>query len=203
MPSQFQSVPVHPSEITPKHVYLSRRDFIKAAGVLAGSMVLAACAPAVEEELPPPDPSIAAKTDELGDPVNTYADITNYNNYYEFTTDKRGVAQLARDFPTSPWEVEIGGLVRNPGKIGVEDLVKKYPPEERIYRLRCVEARSMVIPWLGFPLWSCSAMPNRPPMPDTSVSHPFTSPNSCPGSANPGTPGRTARACAWTKPCTT
>lgn len=153
MSSQFQSIPVHPSEITPKHVYLSRRDFIKAAGVLAGSVALAACAPSVETELPPPDPSITAKTDELGAPVNSYADITNYNNYYEFTTDKRGVAQLARHFPTSPWDVEIGGLVRKPGKIGVEDLVRKYPPEERIYRLRCVEAWSMVIPWLGFPLW--------------------------------------------------
>ncbi|MCS6994600.1 MAG: protein-methionine-sulfoxide reductase catalytic subunit MsrP [Anaerolineales bacterium] len=156
MTSLFQSVPVHPSEITPKHVYLSRRDFIKVAGVLAGSMALAACAPqslSSDSAPAPADPSLSSKTDELGDPVNSFEDITNYNNYYEFTTDKRGVAQLARDFPTSPWEVEIGGLVRKPGKFGVEDLVKKYPPEERIYRLRCVEAWSMVIPWLGFPLW--------------------------------------------------
>lgn len=156
MSSFFQSVPVHPSEITPKHVYLSRRDFIKAAGVLAGSMALAACAPqslSADSASAPADPSLSSKTDELGDPVNSFEDITNYNNYYEFTTDKRGVAQLARDFPTSPWDVEIGGLVRKPGKFGVEDLVKKYPPEERIYRLRCVEAWSMVIPWLGFPLW--------------------------------------------------
>ncbi len=143
------------SEITPKQVYLSRRDFIKAAGVLAGSMALAACG--VSETLEPTpaatrevDPNV--KTDELGDPANSYTDITNYNNFYEFTTSKEGVAPLAKDFPTSPWEVEVSGLVNNPGKFGVEDLVKMFPPEERIYRLRCVEAWSMVIPWMGFPL---------------------------------------------------
>jgi methionine sulfoxide reductase catalytic subunit len=144
------------SEITPKHVYLSRRDFIKAAGVLAGSMALAACgvsdslepAPIAEREI---DPNI--KTDELGDPANSYQDITNYNNFYEFTTSKEGVARLAKDFPTSPWDVEVYGLVNNPRTFGVEDLIKMFEPEERIYRLRCVEAWSMVIPWMGFPLW--------------------------------------------------
>ena len=142
------------SEITPKHVYLSRRDFIKAAGVLAGSMALAACAPDLSEatQISPADPATSAKTDELGDPVNSFKDITNYNNYYEFTTDKEGVARLSKDFKTSPWDVEVSGLVKNPRKFGVEDLIKSFPPEERIYRLRCVEAWSMVIPWMGFPL---------------------------------------------------
>ncbi len=157
MDSKFKSVPVTSSEITPKGVYLSRRDFIKAAGVLAGSMALAACAPATPSEpiptLAPADPSIAEKTDELGDPVNAFEDITNYNNYYEFTTDKAGVAVLAAGFKTSPWDVEVSGLVNNPRRFSVDDLVKKYQPEERIYRLRCVEAWSMVIPWVGFPLW--------------------------------------------------
>ncbi len=88
----------------------------------------------------------------MGDPVNTFQDITNYNNYYEFTTDKEGVAPLSKNFKTTPWDVEVSGLVKNPRKFGVEDLVKKYQPEERIYRLRCVEAWSMVIPWVGFPL---------------------------------------------------
>ena len=143
------------SEITPKHVYLSRRDFIKAAGILVGSMALAACAPDLAEpaeSAAPADPAVSAKTDELGDPVNSFEDITNYNNYYEFTTDKEGVARLAKGFQTSPWDVEVSGLVKNPRKFGVEDLVKTFPPEERIYRLRCVEAWSMVIPWMGFPL---------------------------------------------------
>jgi methionine sulfoxide reductase catalytic subunit len=123
--------------------------------VLAGSIALTACGvsetlaptPAVEREV---DPNV--KTDELGDPANSYTDVTNYNNFYEFTTSKEGVAPLAKDFPTSPWEVEVSGLVNNPGKFGVEDLVKLFPPEERIYRLRCVEAWSMVIPWMGFSL---------------------------------------------------
>jgi methionine sulfoxide reductase catalytic subunit len=147
------------SEVIPKEAYLSRRDFIKAAGVVAGSVVLAACAPQTlgsndsEPEAPPADPTIASKTDELGDPVNSYEDITNYNNYYEFTTVKEGVARLAEDFPTSPWDVQVYGLVNNPRTYSVDDLIGKFQPEERIYRLRCVEAWSMVIPWVGFPLW--------------------------------------------------
>jgi sulfoxide reductase catalytic subunit YedY len=90
--------------------------------------------------------------DELDDPVNSFRDITNYNNYYEFTTDKEGVARLAKDFPTSPWQVQVGGLVNNPRTYDIDELIKRFPSEERIYRLRCVEAWSMVIPWRGFAL---------------------------------------------------
>jgi sulfoxide reductase catalytic subunit YedY len=90
--------------------------------------------------------------DELGDPANTFQDITNYNNYYEFTTSKEGVARMAQGFQTSPWEVEVYGLVERPKKYSVDDLIRQFQPEERIYRLRCVEAWSMVIPWVGFPL---------------------------------------------------
>jgi len=143
------------SEITPKSVYLSRRDFIKAAGVLAGSLALTACGVAAPETAGPTSAAPAdgtAKSDEKGSPATSYRDITTYNNYYEFTTDKAGVADLSKNFATRPWEIEVGGLVNNPGKFSVDDLVKKFPPEERIYRLRCVEAWSMVIPWVGFPL---------------------------------------------------
>ncbi len=155
MDANFKSIPVRSSEITPKQVYLTRRDFIKAAGVLAGSMALAACAPQLTGT---PEPTTAAqaaasaKTDELGDPVNTFDDITHYNNYYEFTTDKGGVAALSAKFKTSPWEVEVSGLVNKPKKYALEDLIRQFQPEERIYLLRCVEAWSMVIPWMGFPL---------------------------------------------------
>lgn len=153
MTDLYKSVPIKTYEITPKHVYLSRRDFIKAAGVVAGSAALAACAPSVDEEPrnAAPAPTSSA-TDELGDPVNTYEDITNYNNYYEFTVDKQGVAGLAQGFTTSPWTLEVGGLVNNPKTFAIEDLLKLFPQQERIYRLRCVEAWSMVIPWTGFPL---------------------------------------------------
>ena len=156
MSENFKSVPVKTSEITPKSVYLSRRDFIKAAGVIAGSVALVACAPQLASV--PAQPTSAAqavvsgKKDELGDPVNSFQDITNYNNYYEFTTDKAGVAPAAAKFKTSPWEVEVYGLVNKPKKYGLEDLIKQFQPEEHIYRLRCVEAWSMVIPWIGFPL---------------------------------------------------
>jgi sulfoxide reductase catalytic subunit YedY len=152
-----QNFPQIPSsEITPKQLYLTRRDFIKAAGVIAGSVVLAACAPQVMKNGPAtqsqPSPMPSGAKDDLGDPVNSFQDITNYNNYYEFTTDKAGVAALAANFKTSPWDVEVFGLVNKPQSYSVDDLVKKFQPEERIYRLRCVEAWSMVIPWMGFPL---------------------------------------------------
>jgi sulfoxide reductase catalytic subunit YedY len=147
------------SEITPKQAYLSRRDFIKAAGVMAGSMALAACAPGIAQQAPgssllptPSDLAISLKKDELGNQVNSFVDITNYNNYYEFTTDKGGVAPLSSKFKTSPWSVDVSGMVKNPKKYALEDLIKQFQPEERIYRLRCVEAWSMVIPWVGFPL---------------------------------------------------
>lgn len=147
------------SEITPKDVYLSRRAFMRAAGVIAGSLTLAACGISPTEtatQNPPNTPAAgatgAAGADDLRNELNALEDISNYNNYYEFTTDKEGVARLAKDFPTSPWAVEVGGLVNKPGKFDVDELVRRYPPEERIYRLRCVEAWSMVIPWMGFPL---------------------------------------------------
>jgi len=142
-----------PSEITPEEVYLSRRQFLKGALALgAGSILAAACSAAgIDYELGgTPD----SRTDELGDPVNALAEIGSYNNYYEFTTNKQDVGIAAKDFKISPWEVEVSGLVHNPKTFGLEDLLKLYTQEERIYRLRCVEAWSMVIPWMGFPLAS-------------------------------------------------
>jgi len=163
------------SEITPEHIYLSRREFLKSMGIVAGTAaLLAACAP---DQLPavttvpttrttPTEgsfvagnptktaeltPTAGSSTDEIGDTLNTFEDITNYNNYYEFSTDKSAVARLSEGYPTSPWEVQVGGLVNNPKTFSIDDL-KTFGNEERIYRLRCVEAWSMVIPWNGFPL---------------------------------------------------
>ena len=145
-------IKIDPSDITPKKLYLSRRQFIgSASAVVVGALVLAACKgnlPTAETGTPP---SAGASTDELGDPLTSYQDITHYNNYYEFSTNKEAVANLAKDFPTSPWNIEVSGLVKNPQIYSLEDL-RKFLPEERIYRLRCVEAWSMVIPWIGFPL---------------------------------------------------
>ncbi|HLO14755.1 MAG TPA: protein-methionine-sulfoxide reductase catalytic subunit MsrP, partial [Anaerolineales bacterium] len=93
-----------------------------------------------------------AKEDEFGDRANLFEDITHYNNFYEFSENKAAVNPLSKDFKSHPWTVEVGGLVNKPKKYAIEDLLKKFPQEERIYRLRCVEAWSMVIPWMGFPL---------------------------------------------------
>jgi sulfoxide reductase catalytic subunit YedY len=159
MTDKFKSIPVLSSEITPKSLYLSRRDFLKAAGIVTGTALLAACAPKVSEQAVESGPEAPAslstgKADELGDPTNSFDDITNYNNFYEFSTDKQAVAGLSKNFKTEPWTVEVSGLVNNPKTYGIEDLLKMFPQEERIYRLRCVEAWSMVIPWNGFPLAS-------------------------------------------------
>lgn len=150
----MKTYPIKSSEITPKHVYLSRRNFLKAAGVIAGSAALAACGPQSTgtPQNGATQPAAAGKIDELGSPLNSFQDITHYNNYYEFSTDKEGVARLVGDFKTSPWEVDVYGLVNQPKKYAVEDLISKFQPDEHIYRLRCVEAWSMVIPWVGFPL---------------------------------------------------
>ena len=96
-------------------------------------------------------PPLSADTDELGAPLASFEAVTNFNNYYEFTTRKDQVAQMAEGFQTSPWNLEVGGLVNKPRTFGLEDLLR-FEQEERIYRLRCVEAWSMVIPWIGFPI---------------------------------------------------
>ena len=154
MDNKYKSVPVESSEITPYSQYLSRRDFLKAAGIVTGSALLAACAPGGTESSEAIDVPTSNQTDEFGDPVNSFTDITNYNNFYEFSTNKEAVAPLSKDFTTSPWTVEVYGLVNKPKTYGIEDLLSKFTQEERIYRLRCVEAWSMVIPWTGFPLAS-------------------------------------------------
>lgn len=162
-------------EITPEEVFINRRKFMIGAGSAAGALALAACspvapptpsAPKADDAPPPPpltdlpdalaygEPYASAGTDELGDPLNTFEDVTNYNNYYEFSTDKAEVARLSENFVSRPWAVEVTGLVNKPAVYDVDDLIKNFTQEERIYRLRCVEAWSMVIPWVGFELGS-------------------------------------------------
>lgn len=147
------------SEITPEHLFRTRRQFIRSAGALSlGALALAACgttstpaAPGANAATPAPG-ATKGTTDELGDALTPFDAVTGYNNYYEFTTDKEGVATLAQNFKTTPWTLEVGGMVNKPQKIAIEDLLKRYPQEERVYRHRCVEGWSMVIPWTGFAL---------------------------------------------------
>lgn len=147
------------SEITSKYLYLSRREFLKSAGLLtASSLLLSACGgrdipstPSIEVESTATQ--AVTPSDELGDPLNSYNEITNFCNFYEFTTDKNAVAEISQDFITSPWAIQVGGLVHNPNTYDLDDLTK-FSQQERIYRMRCVEGWSMVIPWNGFSLAS-------------------------------------------------
>ncbi|MEO6391526.1 MAG: protein-methionine-sulfoxide reductase catalytic subunit MsrP [Pyrinomonadaceae bacterium] len=150
------------SEITSQANYLDRRNFIKGAA-LAGTVAATGLVyKSFNSPAPPPRPAekianLAAPGNvapPLGpdDKPNTLKEISNYNNFYEFTTDKAGVAAAARNFVTKPWNVVVDGLVNQPQTFGFEDLLKIAPQQERIYRHRCVEAWSMVIPWVGFPL---------------------------------------------------
>src|SRR5512133_2042517 len=107
MNKTYKSAQVKPSEITPYSQYISRRDFLKAAGIVSGSALLAACSPKGTAAPAGDTKTLPTEKDELGDPTTSFEDITNYNNYYEFTVDKAGVAPMSQDFKTSPWTVEV------------------------------------------------------------------------------------------------
>ena len=156
---------IRSSEITDQKTYLNRRLFIRGA-ILAGSVGATGLLyrklnppPAVVEERPKIAGLVKPSSDEamrsafkVNEPLTSFEDITNYNNFYEFSTDKQSVASEARGFVTRPWTVEVGGLVAKPKTFDIDDLLRLAPPEERVYRHRCVEGWSMVIPWAGFPL---------------------------------------------------
>jgi sulfoxide reductase catalytic subunit YedY len=150
-----QSGSIKSSEITPEQTYLNRRNFIKAA-VLAGTTFATA---GVYRWLNEP-PITVAELDKIenlktaaepNSEITAYEKITGYNNFYEFGTDKYSPARRAAKLETRPWTIEVGGLVQKPKTFGIEELLK-FEQEERIYRFRCVEGWSMVIPWVGFPL---------------------------------------------------
>ena len=140
------------SEITPESVYLDRRKFMKAAGVL-GAGALLGCRPgdARQSDGGETDDEPAAQPPSREE-ITKYDDATGYNNYYEFGTDKEDPKANAGSLRTRPWSVAIQGAVSKPGSVPLETLLAPHPLEERIYRHRCVEAWSMVVPWVGFPL---------------------------------------------------
>ena len=145
------------SEITPKNLYLNRRKFLAGAAV-AGAATAAGLS---LRELTSPSCTAFAGNKINGitkssfstiEPVTPYKDVTNYNNYYEFSTDKDGPAQLAKDFRSRPWKVKIEGQVAKKQELDLDTILKMASPEERIYRHRCVEGWSIVVPWIGFSL---------------------------------------------------
>ena len=139
---------IKPSEITPESVYRSRRVFLRSAAVAtaAASLPVAALPAAwlAAREVRPGEP--------IGEALTPESDATRYNNFYEFGQDKDDPAAYAHEMTVDPWTVDVTGEVAKPGKIGLQDMLAGIDLEERIYRLRCVEAWSMVIPWLGFPV---------------------------------------------------
>ena len=146
------------SEITSREVYEGRREFIKLAGLgaIAGATALSGIAlPSAAATAPRKKIEKYARTEFGADEKLTpYEDITTYNNFYEFGTGKGDPAQYADTLVTRPWTVSVEGAVKRPKRIAIEDIYKLAPLEERIYRMRCVEGWSMVIPWVGFPLSS-------------------------------------------------
>ena len=139
------------SEITSKRVYLRRREFLQAAGLTTAAALTGVFG----------DEASASTAEKLvtkfrivttEDPISPLKDISTYNNYYEFGSEKSDPSRNSGAFKTSPWSVTVEGLCNKPGTYTLEDILKPHPLEERVYRMRCVEAWSMVIPWDGFPL---------------------------------------------------
>jgi sulfoxide reductase catalytic subunit YedY len=142
---------IKPSEITPKDVYLNRRRFLREMAAVAAAGASAALLPSVTQA-GQRIPNVRKSPFSTGEKQTSVQDITSYNNFYEFGTDKKDPARNAQNFRTFPWSVAIEGELKKPAVYQLEDFFRHFPVEERIYRLRCVEAWSMVVPWVGFPL---------------------------------------------------
>ncbi|MBI2912253.1 MAG: protein-methionine-sulfoxide reductase catalytic subunit MsrP, partial [Chloroflexi bacterium] len=152
------------SEITPEPLYLRRREFIKMSALVAGTATVVGSGLLwlVGKGPPPDEPEQSPLAEAAGtaptgpydtdEPLTSYRDVTTYNNYYEFGVDKDDPARNAHTLQTRPWTVSVEGEVAKPQVIDIDTLLKWFPLEQRVYRMRCVEAWSMVIPWLGFPL---------------------------------------------------
>jgi sulfoxide reductase catalytic subunit YedY len=143
------------SEVTPVSMYLRRREFLRLGAGSAVALALPSLGRAASSTAPEPLPLLPNVrkgpfgTDEK---ATTYDAITHYNNYYEFGTDKEDPAANSGSFPTRPWKISFEGEIAHPQTVDLDEIMKWFPLEERIYRMRCVEAWSMVIPWVGFPL---------------------------------------------------
>lgn len=140
-----------PNDVTPEELFNNRRKFLKlgAAGLVANTALLELLA---KENLPVSNLLYSKDANPNNLTLNSFEQITSYNNFYEFTTSKEGVKGLAHTLKPKPWSITIDGLVEKPFEMDVEELIKKYSLQERIYRFRCVEGWSMVVPWIGFEL---------------------------------------------------
>ena len=145
------------SEITPKDVYLNRRAFLKGAALTSATALGAGLLPELAHAAAGSTPTgridgVRKSPFSTTEKQNSLKDISNYNNYYEFSTDKYEPANLAKNFHTRPWTITVDGMVKTKKKFDIDEFIKLAPPEERVYRHRCVEGWSMVMPWIGFPI---------------------------------------------------
>ena len=176
------------SEITPRHIYMSRRTFMAGGAAVAGAGLLAACAPRTDlsgagsagslasaSETAAPPVVIPGQTDELGDRLTDFNDVTGYNNYYEFSTNKEAVAGKAQGFSTNPWAVEIAGKVRNPGTFDIDTLLHQFDQEER-------------------------TRPSRRPTPNTCASRRSMTRTTCPAREARSSAGPMWKGCGWMRP---
>jgi len=144
---------IRPSEITSRDTYLNRRNFMQAAIAAGGTVLAGPALPAViATERRARLDGVVPSTYSTDEKQNSYKDVTTYNNYYEFGVNKSDPYRYSQDFRPRPWSIEVAGNAEVTGTFALEDFVRPYTLEERIYRLRCVEAWSMVIPWVGIPL---------------------------------------------------
>jgi methionine sulfoxide reductase catalytic subunit len=153
-----KSADLRESDVTPKDLFLRRREFIKAASVAAAAAAAGVLGTRLDDSAEAQNPKAEKFPDLVKSPfstdekLNSYKDVTTYNNFYEFGLDKGDPARHAHHLRPRPWSVKVEGLCDKPGTYDFEDILKWAPLEERIYRLRCVEAWSMVVPWVGYPL---------------------------------------------------
>jgi len=190
------------SEVTPKALYFNRRKFLAGipAAFLGARELLAPSGRALADTSKLPN--LAKSPFSTPEKENSYEDVTHYNNFYEFGTAKDEPAKYARNFKTNPWTLSVEGEVAKPRKYSLDDILHVAPLEERIYRHRCVEAWSIVVPWAGYSL-SALLQQVQPTAKAKFVAFRVTTTSArCRKRATPASNCLTWKDCAWTKPCT-
>ena len=185
------------SDVTPKNVYVNRRRFLAAGSAIVGAWALPSSADATMKLN-----NVVKSTYKVDEKITPKEDITTYNNYYEFGTDKDEPARYANTLRPSPWQVQVGGLVNKPKTYDLDSVMKIAPIEERIYRHRCVEAWSIVVPWIGFPLAALlkEVEPNSKAK-YVAFQTLYDKKQMPLGGTAPVSNCPTWKACAWTRPC--
>lgn len=193
------------SDVTPKGIYMGRRNFL--LGLLATSGAVAGwkkfpgllAAPGTGS-VPAPLTGVSKWPGSTTEKVTPEADVTHYNNYYEFGTDKGDPAKYSQNFVTSPWSVQVDGEVEKPRKFTMDEILKLAPLEERIYRHRCVEAWSIVVPWIGYSFSNIAKAVVPKPTAKYVAFQSYYDPKQMPLGGKPESNCLTLRVCGWMRP---